>query len=107
VVHFRVRKNSAEQWNLANNSGGWMHPIHIHFEEFRLISRNGVAVNSGFEFSRKDVLRVQHGELNSVFFRFRDFEGRYPLHCHNLLHEDHAMMMRWDIDATGDTVRVP
>jgi FtsP/CotA-like multicopper oxidase with cupredoxin domain len=107
VVHFRVRKNSAEQWNLANNSGGWMHPIHIHFEEFRLLSRNGVAVNSGFEFSRKDVLRVQHGELNSVFFRFRDFEGRYPLHCHNLLHEDHAMMMRWDIDATGDTVRVP
>jgi FtsP/CotA-like multicopper oxidase with cupredoxin domain len=107
VVHFRVRKNSAEQWNLANNSGGWMHPIHIHFEEFRLLSRNGVAVNSGFEFGRKDVLRVQHGELNSVFFRFRDFEGRYPLHCHNLLHEDHAMMMRWDIDATGDTNRVP
>ena len=107
VVHFRVRRNSAEQWNLANNSGGWMHPIHIHFEEFRLINRNGVAINSGPEFSRKDVLRVQHGELNSVFFRFRDFAGRYPMHCHNTLHEDHAMMMRWDIDETGDLNRVP
>jgi len=50
---------------------------------------------------------VQHGELNSVFFRFRDFAGRYPMHCHNTLHEDHAMMMRWDIDETGDLNRVP
>jgi FtsP/CotA-like multicopper oxidase with cupredoxin domain len=108
VVHFRVRKNSAEQWNLQNNSGGWMHPIHIHFEEFRMLTRNGVTIGPGnVEYSRKDVLRLQHAELNSVFFRFRDYEGRYPIHCHNTIHEDHAMMMRWDIDATGDTKTTP
>jgi FtsP/CotA-like multicopper oxidase with cupredoxin domain len=108
VVHFRVRRNSAEQWNIQNNSGGWMHPIHIHFEEFRMLTRNGVPIGAGnVEFSRKDVLRTQHGELNQVFFRFRDFEGRYPVHCHNTLHEDHAMMLRWDIDATGDLLREP
>jgi len=103
-----VRRNSAEQWLIQNNSGGWMHPIHIHFEEFRMLNRNGVPIGPGnTEFSRKDVLRLQHGELNLVFFRFRDFQGRYVVHCHNTLHEDHAMMLRWDIDATGDLLREP
>jgi FtsP/CotA-like multicopper oxidase with cupredoxin domain len=108
VVHFRVKKNSAEQWNIRNSSGGWMHPIHIHFEEFRMLTRNGVTIGPGnVEYSRKDVLRLQHGELNALSFRFRDWEGRYPIHCHNTIHEDHAMMMRWDIDATGDINREP
>ncbi|MFL6464933.1 MAG: multicopper oxidase domain-containing protein, partial [Bryobacteraceae bacterium] len=26
-----------------------------------------------------------------------DFLGRYVMHCHNVVHEDHAMMIRWDI----------
>ncbi|MGH8849156.1 MAG: multicopper oxidase domain-containing protein [Polaromonas sp.] len=25
------------------------------------------------------------------------------MHCHNTLHEDNAMMLRFDIDQTGDT----
>jgi FtsP/CotA-like multicopper oxidase with cupredoxin domain len=24
-------------------------------------------------------------------------KGRYVMHCHNVVHEDHAMMIRWDI----------
>jgi len=32
-----------------------------------------------------------------VFFRFRDMKGRYVMHCHNVVHEDHAMMIRFDI----------
>jgi FtsP/CotA-like multicopper oxidase with cupredoxin domain len=108
VVHFRVRKNTAEEWTIWNTSGGWMHPIHIHFEEFRMLSRNGVAIGPGnVEYSRKDVMRLQHGESNVAFWRFRDFTGRYVIHCHNTLHEDHAMMMRFDIDATGDTKTTP
>ena len=108
VVHFRVRKNSAEQWTIWNTSGGWMHPIHVHFEEFRMLSRNGVPIGPGnVEYSRKDVMRLQHGESNVAFWRFRDFVGRYPIHCHNTIHEDHAMMMRFDIDATGDSKQVP
>ena len=108
VVHFRVRKNSAEQWTIWNTSGGWMHPVHVHFEEFRMLSRNGVAIGPGnVEYSRKDVMRLQHGESNVAFWRFRDFEGRYVMHCHNTLHEDAAMMLRFDIDATGDTKQIP
>ena len=29
--------------------------------------------------------------------RFRDFVGRYLIHCHNMNHEDAFMMVRWDI----------
>jgi FtsP/CotA-like multicopper oxidase with cupredoxin domain len=36
------------------------------------------------------------GEVR-VLVQFRDFQGDYPLHCHNNLHEDHAMMVRWQV----------
>ncbi len=29
------------------------------------------------------------------------------MHCHNVVHEDHAMMLRWDIDDVGDTNSYP
>ena len=31
-------------------------------------------------------------------FNFRDFTGKYVMHCHNVVHEDHAMMIRFDIE---------
>ena len=34
----------------------------------------------------------------SIIYRgFRDFVGPYVAHCHNLAHEDHAMMFGWSI----------
>ena len=38
--------------------------------------------------------------------RFRDWLGRYVMHCHNVIHEDHAMMLRFDVGTTGDTNRI-
>jgi hypothetical protein len=29
--------------------------------------------------------------------QFRDYSGRYLIHCHNMAHEDNFMMVRWDI----------
>jgi hypothetical protein len=29
--------------------------------------------------------------------QFRDYVGRYLIHCHNMAHEDAFMMVRWDI----------
>jgi FtsP/CotA-like multicopper oxidase with cupredoxin domain len=60
-----------------------------------------------FEQSRKDVYHLHQGERVELFYRFRDYTGRYPIHCHNTVHEDHAMMMRWEIQQTGDTNRTP
>jgi FtsP/CotA-like multicopper oxidase with cupredoxin domain len=29
------------------------------------------------------------------------------MHCHNVIHEDHAMMLRFDVGVTGDTKTNP
>ena len=36
--------------------------------------------------------------VSVILYRsFRDFVGPYVAHCHNLAHEDHAMMFGWSI----------
>jgi FtsP/CotA-like multicopper oxidase with cupredoxin domain len=102
---FTVKRNTAEKWIFQNNSGGWQHPIHMHFEEFQTLKINGQApATSGIiQAGRKDVLRLEHNMQAEMFFRFRDFVGRYPIHCHNVVHEDHAMMVLLKIDDVGDT----
>ena len=92
------KKGTAEIWNLVNPSGGWTHPVHIHFEEGRILQRNGAAPPA-WERGRKDVYVIGPNERVRVFLRFRDFLGKYVMHCHNTIHEDHAMMSRWDIVA--------
>jgi FtsP/CotA-like multicopper oxidase with cupredoxin domain len=99
--------NTAERWIIQNSSGGWQHPIHIHLEEFRILSRNGRPVRPGdVEFSRKDTMQLRDEDIE-VLVRFRDFRGGYPLHCHNTVHEDHQMMLLWDVADVGDNNRTP
>ena len=105
-MRFHVKKNSVEHWVLMNLSGDWEHPIHIHLEEHQILSRQLQSV-SPVEVSRKDVSRLQRNEHVRLFFRFRDFTGKYPLHCHNTVHEDHAMMLLWEINEEGDGKLVP
>ena len=107
-IRFRVKRNSVERWILENKSGGWQHPIHIHLEEFQLQKRNGRApAANSVEHGRKDVVRLEFNTRVELFFRFRDFRGDYPIHCHNVLHEDHAMMMLWAVDDEGDRNTTP
>jgi FtsP/CotA-like multicopper oxidase with cupredoxin domain len=104
----RVGLNTVENWILSNVTGNWTHPIHIHFEEHQILARNDVPPSLAIEHSRKDVTELRPNSRARLFFRFRDFHGRYPLHCHNLIHEDHSMMLRWDIDPDGgDNAIVP
>ncbi len=95
----QIKRGSKEIWVLRNDSGGWMHPIHIHFEEFRVLYRaNGLKPGpSSAQHGREDTLSLGPGERAVIFIQFRDFLGRYVMHCHNTVHEDHAMMVRWDI----------
>ena len=95
-----IPKGNAEIWELVNTDNGWSHPVHIHFEEGRIIGKtsNGVTVPiPAHERGRKDVYVLSEASTVRVYLRFRDFTGKYPMHCHNLIHEDHAMMIRWDI----------
>jgi FtsP/CotA-like multicopper oxidase with cupredoxin domain len=96
-ISAKPKKGTAEIWTFINDGGGWDHPIHVHFEEGRILTRNGRAPGLD-ERGRKDVFNLPPNDRVEVYFQFRDFTGKYIIHCHNLVHEDHAMMLRWDIE---------
>lgn len=106
---FAVRQNSSEQWLLTNLTGDWTHPIHIHLEEHQILSRNRSAPTLPADRGRKDVTQLHPNERVQLFFRFRDWLGKYPIHCHNVVHEDHAMMALWHSVPAGqeDNILVP
>jgi manganese oxidase len=91
-----------EVWTLQNGGGGWDHPIHIHFEEGQILARNGSASNvPAWEKGRKDVYRLRPGGSVTLTMQFRDWGGMFMEHCHNTVHEDNAMLVRWEIDNGG------
>lgn len=62
---------------------------------------------TGVMASRKDVVKLLPGGQPTLFFRFRDWLGKYPMHCHNVVHEDHAMMLLWEVSVQGDNNQRP
>ncbi|MFI6595380.1 multicopper oxidase family protein [Nonomuraea sp. NPDC050536] len=67
------------------------HPVHVHLDPFQVISRRGEEpgpLDGGW----KDTVDVSPSEYVDVAVRFTDYPGRYLVHCHNLEHEDMAMM---------------
>ena len=72
-------------------------------EEHRTVMRNGKDVTKPGadpshpdDASREDTAALDPGESVIVYRGFRDFVGPYVAHCHNLMHEDHAMMFGWE-----------
>jgi FtsP/CotA-like multicopper oxidase with cupredoxin domain len=96
------RFGTREIWHLKNGGGGWDHPIHIHFEECQTLARNGKASNvPAAEKGRKDVWRLRPSGSVDITLQFRDWGGMFMEHCHNTVHEDNAMLLRWEIDDGG------
>ena len=90
-----VKRGVDEVWELKGK-GSWHHPVHIHFEEARILTRNGV-LPPPHERGRKDVFELKPGEVVRILICFDDFIGKYIMHCHNTVHEDHHMMVRFDV----------
>ncbi len=94
--------NDIEVWTIQNLSGGWFHPVHIHLIDFQILSRTG-GKRTGvqpFERGPKDVVYTGEDETIKVIARFGPQAGRYMLHCHNLVHEDHDMMSQFWVQPT-------
>jgi len=101
-----MNQGSAETWLIRNRfpGSGWVHPVHIHLEEGRILDRrtrvNGVTTNHfvpPLQSGRRDVYPVGGGDEILVYLQFRDWFGKYMIHCHNLGHEDGLMLVRWDV----------
>jgi FtsP/CotA-like multicopper oxidase with cupredoxin domain len=99
-----------EIWTLSTG-GGWSHPVHIHFEEGIILTRDGAPPPIWERWARKDMYRIGDFADSSreleVAVRFREFAGTYVEHCHNTTHEDHAMLLRWDLEHPGQLEFMP
>jgi spore coat protein A len=89
-------QDQVEIWELKNPSGGWFHPLHIHLVDGQILDRNG---KPPFPYERgpKDVFYLGENETVRVLMRFGPQNGRYMVHCHNLVHEDHDMMVQFNV----------
>jgi FtsP/CotA-like multicopper oxidase with cupredoxin domain len=89
-----------EIWRFTNKKFlgvlGLVHPVHVHLVTFMVLERNG-GPPLPHETGWKDTVAVDKGEEVSVIAKFDGYRGRYLLHCHNLEHEDHSMMARFDV----------
>jgi FtsP/CotA-like multicopper oxidase with cupredoxin domain len=96
-----VNRGVPEVWTIRNGGGGWVHPMHLHFEEHRVITRNGIPTpldpKHPDDNSREDVVALEPSEEVVIYRNFRTFTGHYVAHCHNLAHEDHNMMFGWEV----------
>jgi spore coat protein A, manganese oxidase len=100
--------NDVELWEIKNIGGGWFHPVHIHLIDFQLISRTGGS-SPGLrpeERGPKDVMYLDEGATIRLLARFGPQEGRYMMHCHNLVHEDHDMMTQFEVGSNGHDPRL-
>ncbi len=97
--------NDVEIWELRNRSGGWFHPVHVHLIDFKILDRNG-RPPFAYEIGPKDTAYVGENESVRVIARFGPQRGRYMMHCHNLVHEDHDMMFQFEVGTGGpDPIR--
>lgn len=89
-----------EIWSFVNTGGGWVHPVHVHLVDSQILDRNGLPPRA-YERGWKDVLSL--GELDTlrIITQFTNHKGKYMIHCHNLVHEDHDMMTQFEVGQGG------
>ncbi len=56
---------------------------------------------------RRDIALLGPRMEITMFSRWPDFLGKYVMHCHNVVHEDHTMMIRWDVVPPGEGFEGP
>ncbi|MFE7194520.1 multicopper oxidase family protein [Kitasatospora sp. NPDC057541] len=87
------RLGTVERWRFSSD---FHHPVHLHLAHFLVLSRGGrppAPTDAGW----KDTVDVRPYEVVEVLVRFDGYRGRYMLHCHNLEHEDMAMMANYEV----------
>ncbi|MER7672895.1 multicopper oxidase domain-containing protein [Kitasatospora sp. NPDC096128] len=79
---------SVERWRFSTDVH---HPVHVHLDHFQVVGRNGGGPGP-WDAGWKDTVDLRPAEAVEVLVRFTDYGGTYMMHCHNLEHEDMAMM---------------
>lgn len=117
-IDVKPKLGDTEIWRFIN-SGGAVHPMHIHLIQFQVLDRipfDGEAFDetrnihitgkpvppAPNERGWKDVVHSPPGFITRVIMRFGPFTGRYVYHCHILEHEDHDMMRPFEVVAPDE-----
>ncbi|MEO8069820.1 MAG: multicopper oxidase family protein, partial [Acidobacteriota bacterium] len=88
----RPALGATEIWRLRSD---FSHPLHMHLVHFQVLGHSGRprAVDAGW----KDTIALTAGETANILVPFLGYRGRYVFHCHNLEHEDMAMMANFEV----------
>ncbi|HZE37577.1 MAG TPA: multicopper oxidase family protein [Stackebrandtia sp.] len=89
----RATLDTIERWTFTSD---FHHPIHVHLGHFQVASRDGKPPRPQ-DAGWKDTVDLRPFEVVEVLVRFAKHKGRYMIHCHNLEHEDMAMMANFDV----------
>jgi FtsP/CotA-like multicopper oxidase with cupredoxin domain len=82
------RLGQLERWRFITDVH---HPIHLHLNHFQVLTRDDEEPGP-YDHGWKDTVDLAPAEAVEILVRFTDYRGRYVFHCHNLEHEDMAMM---------------
>jgi spore coat protein A len=93
TIAARPHLDAVEIWELRGNTH---HPIHLHLVHFQVLSRGGGSP-AAHDVGWKDSVNLDAGEEVRVIARFSGYRGKYVFHCHNLEHEDMAMMANFEV----------
>jgi spore coat protein A len=94
-IDARATLGTTERWQFVNTSHR-PHPMHIHGVHFRVLDRSEGAVHPG-DRAWKDTVMVAVGETVVVQPYFAHHRGRFVFHCHNLEHQEKAMMLQLEV----------
>jgi spore coat protein A len=84
--------DTTEIWRLQTD---FNHPLHLHLVHFQVLSHSGRP--GPYDAGWKDTIDLGPGQAADILVRFSGYRGRYVFHCHNLEHEDMAMMGNFEV----------
>ncbi len=84
---------STELWRISSDAE---HPVHLHGVHFQ-VANPGWHRHHQAEVSWKDTVALNAHQRVELLIPFTASRGRYVFHCHNLEHEDMAMMANFEV----------
>jgi spore coat protein A len=88
TISAAAKLGSVEVWRLLAD---FHHPVHVHLNPFQVLTR-GINGPGAFDAGWKDTIDLRPAEEAAIAIRFDGYAGKYVFHCHNIEHEDMAMM---------------
>jgi spore coat protein A len=93
VMQAQVKLDQYEIWTFVTDVH---HPVHVHLAPFQVLTRGGKTKVAEYDHGWKDTVDIRPAEVVEVLVKFTAHKGKYLIHCHNLEHEDMAMMAAFE-----------